>query len=119
MDNALKNSHDDSTAAQNPPDTRLSSQQRRSLRSLGHHLVPAVYIGREGITAPVIRSVSTSLDAHELIKVKIGQNCPIGKKEAAESLAMDTSSELVQLIGKMVLLYRANPKLKADKRIAV
>ncbi len=99
-------------------ETLLTSRQRRFLRSLGHHLAPAAYIGREGITPPVIRSVSTSLDAHELIKVKIGQNCPGEKKDTAGSLASETGSEIVQLIGRMILLYRANPKLKAEKRIA-
>ncbi len=99
--------------------TVLTSQQRRQLRSLGHHLTASVHVGREGITAPVIRSVSTALDAHELIKIKLGQNCPVNKKEAAEKLAQETYSGLVQLIGRVVLLYRPNKKLSRDKRIRV
>jgi RNA-binding protein len=89
----------------------LSGRQKKFLRSLGHHLTQSVIVGREGISDNLIQSCSEGLDAHELIKVKLGQNCPVEKKEAARELALKTGSHLVQLIGRTILLYRPNPDL--------
>ena len=95
----------------------LSGRDRRTLRALGHHLKPVVLVGREGITPALIRSAGQALSARELIKVKLGQNCPLAKKEAARQLAAQCGAALVQLIGKTVLLYRPNPDLDDEKRI--
>ncbi len=97
----------------------LSGKQKKQLRGLGHHLEPVVYVGKEGVSPALIQSAVSALKAHELIKVKLGQNCPSGKKEAAELLALKTGACLVQLIGKMVLLYLDNPDLPGDKRIDI
>ena len=97
----------------------LSGKERKTLRALGHHLTPVVQVGREGLTAALLKSVSTALADHELIKVKLGQNCPLGKKEAADQLAAGTHATLVQLIGKTVLLYRSNPELDKEKQIKI
>jgi len=95
----------------------LSGKQKKFLRSLGHHLTQSVIVGKEGLSDNLIESCSEGLDAHELIKVKLGQNCPLEKKEAARELAAKTKSNLVQLIGRTVLLYRANPDLPRDRLI--
>ncbi len=97
--------------------TPLSSKQNKFLRSLGHHLSQSVIVGKEGITDNLIDSCNESLNAHELIKVKLGQNCPTGKKEAAKEIAEKTVSHLIQLIGKTVLLYKHNPDLPRDEAI--
>lgn len=97
----------------------LTGKQRKKLRGLGHHLEPVVYVGRSGLTSTVIESAVASLKAHELIKVKLGQNCPLGKQEAAEMIAGQTGSALVQLIGKMVLLYQPNPDRPKDQRVVL
>lgn len=97
----------------------LSSGGKKTLRSMGHHLQPAVYVGKEGLSPALIKSVEAALKAHELIKIKLGQNCPLERNEAAEKLAWATGSSLVQVIGRMVLLHRANPDLPAGKRILV
>ncbi|NOQ45112.1 MAG: ribosome assembly RNA-binding protein YhbY [Desulfobulbaceae bacterium] len=98
---------------------RLTGKQKKLLRGLGHHLEPIVYVGREGLSVSLINSTSDALGVHELIKVKLGRNCPVGKKDAAEQLAFKTDSALVQLIGKTVLLYQPNPDLPKEKRISV
>lgn len=95
----------------------LTGKQKKFLRGLGHHLVQSVLVGREGITANLVNSCLDSLRAHELIKVKLGQNCPLPKKEAAEKLALQCGAHLVQLIGKTVVLYRPNPDLPPDQFI--
>ena len=95
----------------------LRGKQKKYLRGLGHHLAISVIVGREGLTVNLIDSCNDSLRAHELIKVKLGQNCPLEKKEAALQLARQTGSEMVQLLGKTVLLYRENPDISKDERI--
>ena len=97
----------------------LSGKQKKYLRSLGHHLPQSVIVGREGISDNLIQSCKQGLEAHELIKVKLGQNCPANKKDAAQELAARTDSHLVQLIGKTILLYKPNRKLAKDKAISL
>ncbi len=96
---------------------QLTTKQKKNLRGLAHHLKPLAYIGREGITVNSAKAVRQALKAHELIKVKLGQNCPVEKQLAAEQLASQSNAVLVQLIGKMVILYRPNPDLPKDRRI--
>jgi RNA-binding protein len=80
---------------------------------------PIVYVGKEGLSANVNQSVLDTLRTRELIKVKLGQNCEVPKKEAAELLAKASGAALVQLIGKMVLLYMPNKKLDREQRIVL
>ena len=98
---------------------QLTGKQVKYLRGLGHHLQQSVIVGREGISANLIESCNDCLQAHELIKIKLGQNCPVNKKEAALELAAKTGSYLVQLIGKTILLYRPNRQLDKDKSIVL
>ncbi len=95
----------------------LTGRQKKQLRALGHHLSPVVYVGKEGISKTVIKAIGDAIIVHELIKVKLGQNCPLEKKEAAEALADKSDTILVQLIGKTVLLYLRNPDLPSEKQI--
>ncbi len=97
----------------------LTGKQKKYLRGLAHHLEPVVYIGREGLSETVIQSVLDTLKTRELIKVKMGQNCAVPKKEAAAQLAEVTQTALVQLIGKTIILFQPNKDLKSDERIAL
>ena len=54
---------------------KLTGKQKRYLRGLGHHLKPLLMLGRDGITDNVISAANAVLDAHELIKVKVGNGC--------------------------------------------
>ncbi len=107
-----------STKKDSKNEITISSKQRKQLRSLGHALEPKVLVGREAFSDNVIKTVDEALDAHELIKVKLGQNCPVDKKEAASFIADKTKALMVQLIGKTILLYRKNPDIK-DKEKAI
>ena len=60
---------------------------------------------------------SMTRHAWVLIKVRLGQNCPVEKKQAARELADRTGSHLIQLIGKTVLLYKPSPDLPRDQGI--
>lgn len=97
--------------------SQLSNKQIKYLRGLGHKLSPLVLIGKEGLNDNILQAVETELVNHELIKVKIGTNSSVDKKNAAETVPSSTGSILVQLIGKTLLLYKANPKKPKDKRI--
>lgn len=97
----------------------LKGKQKQFLRGLGHHLEPVVYVGREGLTESLTQSTKDALKTRELIKIKLGQNCDVPKKEAATRLAELTGAALVQLIGKTILLYLPNKDLKPDQRISL
>jgi RNA-binding protein len=87
----------------------LSGNQRRYLRSLGHHLTPIVQVGKEGPTEGVIAALNQALLDHELVKVKLGQSVT-ERPEVAEALAQGTASECAQILGRTVLFYKRHPK---------
>ncbi|HWN70097.1 MAG TPA: ribosome assembly RNA-binding protein YhbY [Haliangium sp.] len=92
----------------------LTGKQRRFLRSLGHGLTAVVQMGKEGITPALVQAVSQALEDHELIKIRIGQGALLDNKSermaAAEELARQTDSEVAQILGHTVLLYRHHPE---------
>jgi RNA-binding protein len=97
----------------------LTGKQRKFLKGLGHHLTPLISIGKEGLTDNVLKATSQELLARELIKVKIGNNSTVNKHAVMELLPQATGSILVQLLGKTLLLYKENPKIEKDHRIAL
>ncbi|MBI4510446.1 MAG: ribosome assembly RNA-binding protein YhbY [Deltaproteobacteria bacterium] len=88
----------------------LSGKQRRYLRALGHDLRPVVQLGKEGLTDAMAAAVDAALATHELVKIKIGQGASIDRHDAAEDLAVRTRSEVAQILGKTILLYRPHPE---------
>ena len=88
----------------------LTGKQRRHLRALGHHLTAVVQVGHEGVTEAVAKQADAQLEVHELIKVKVSENAPEGRKAAAAQLAEKTSSHLAQVLGRTALLYRRRKK---------
>jgi RNA-binding protein len=88
----------------------LSGKQVRRLRALGHSLEPVVLIGKEGLSDGVTAAVAQALATHELIKVRLGQGAKDDRHAAAEELAAATDSELVQVLGKVILLYKPDPE---------
>ena len=87
-----------------------TGKQRRYLRGLAHSLRPIVHVGQRGLTDQVVRQVGTALDDQELIKVKLGAECPTGRKEAGAELVARTGCELAGTIGKVLILYRPHPE---------
>jgi RNA-binding protein len=87
----------------------LSGKQRRYLRGLGHELKVIVQIGKDGIDDGLVAAVDQALDDHELVKLKIGEAADLDRHEAADSIARKTHSEVAQVLGYTVLLYRAHP----------
>ena len=94
--------------------SKLTPRQLRDLRGQGHKLKALVRIGKDGINDSVIAAVDRALSDHELVKVKLIQGCLLDKDEAAQTLAKDTRSILVQRIGRTSLLFREKPPEKKD-----
>lgn len=95
----------------------LTGKQARFLRGLGHHLKPLVILGKEGISDSLLASVEAVLDAHELIKIKVGNNCPLDRREVASQLAAKTGGAVAQILGKTILLFRDNQDRDDDAKI--
>jgi RNA-binding protein len=90
--------------------TTLSGKQIRYLRSLGHHIDPVVQLGKHGLTDEVTAAMDEALLRHELIKVRVGTECPTPREELAESLPLALSATVAQTLGRTILLYRRHPK---------
>lgn len=88
----------------------LTSKQRAFLRAKGNALPSIFHIGKSGITPELSTTVGEALEARELIKVNILENCSELPRDVAETLAGRTRSEVVQVIGKCILLYRCAKK---------
>jgi RNA-binding protein len=99
------------------PAPTLTTKQKQVLKGLAHPLSPVVLIGKEELSPGVIETIKNELINHELIKVKIGSNCGLEKHSSAQKITEQTESSLVQVIGKTIVLYKANPKRAKNKRI--
>ena len=88
----------------------LTGKQKRFLRGRGHNLAATVQIGKDGVTDALVGAVDQALLDHELVKVRIGQNSDVDRHEAAGELAERTTSEVAQVLGNTMLLYRPHPE---------
>lgn len=95
----------------------LNGKQKRFLRGLGHNLKPVVMIGKGEISETVCAETTAALESHELIKIKILESCLTDRHEIAESLARGCSAEVVQVLGRTILLYRTGrePRIEFPK----
>lgn len=84
----------------------LSGKQKRYLRSLAHNIDPIFQIGKGGINENMVQQIDTTLENRELIKIHVLQNNFDDKKDLATHLTQATNSELVQVIGSMIVIYR-------------
>ena len=97
-------------------DMPLASREKKSLRQIAHHLDSVVAVGDQGLSEGVLAETERALTDHELIKVKLAIGDRALRAAAAEQLAEACAAEIVQSIGKVVVLYRANPD--ADPRLS-
>lgn len=94
----------------------LTGKQKRFLRAEAHHLTPIFQVGKGGVNEQMVHQIREALEARELIKVRILDNCEEDKHEVAEALAKGARAELVQLIGLTVVLYKES---RENKRIVL
>ena len=84
----------------------MTSKQRAYLKSLAMNVTATVQIGKSGLTPDVTKSVEEAFNTKELIKLSVLQNCLESPKDMAAVIAERTGSEVVQVIGKKIVLYR-------------
>lgn len=84
----------------------LSGKQKRYLRSLAHHVDPIFQVGKGGVNDHLIRHIQEALEVRELIKVTVLNNSGEDRNEVGIELAEKAKAELVQVIGKIVVLYK-------------
>ena len=94
----------------------MTTKQRAYLKSLAMTMDPIFQIGKNSMTPELTKAVSEALEARELIKVSVLQNCAVDPKELAAVLAERTRSQVVQVIGKKIVLYKEgkNEKKKIE-----
>lgn len=91
----------------------MTSKQRAYLKSLAMKTDPILQLGKGGVTPENTASIEEALAARELIKISVLQNCMDDPRAMAEVLAERTHSQVVQVIGKKIVLYREG---KQDKK---
>lgn len=97
-----------------PPLVPLTGKHKSFLRSLAHKLKPVVQIGHQGVTDGVLAALEVALDRHELIKVKVLGDAEVDANEIGPQLEKATKSQVAQIIGHTLVLYRRraeNPKI--------
>ncbi|HEY5611679.1 MAG TPA: ribosome assembly RNA-binding protein YhbY [Thermoanaerobaculia bacterium] len=93
----------------------LTPKQRRYLKSLAHHLDPAVKVGKGRLSTGLVAEVERSIEAHELIKVRLEIDDGGARRDAADRLASETNADLVGTVGKIAIFYRPraeDPKIE-------
>ena len=88
----------------------MTGRQKRHLRALAHPLKPIVNLGKQGLSRETKREIESQLLDHELIKCKVLDSCPLSKKECAEEISTKTEIEVVQIIGKPLILFSPHPE---------
>lgn len=88
----------------------LTSKQRAVLRGMANSMDTIFQVGKGGISDTLVAQTDDALRARELIKLRALENSGYTAREAAEQLAEQTGSDVVQVIGSRFVLYRRNPK---------
>ena len=91
----------------------MTSKQRAYLKGLAMTMDPILQLGKGGLTPENTAAVEEALAARELIKISVLKNCMDDPREIAETLAERTQSQVVQVIGKKIVLYKEG---KDDKK---
>ncbi len=86
----------------------LTSKQRARLRSIAQGYNAIFFIGKQGFSDELVKQLDDVLNARELIKVGVQENCEYTAREAADETARLTNAEVVQVIGRKFVLYRRN-----------
>ena len=88
----------------------LTPEQRQHLKGLAHNLNPVVMIGNNGLTDAVVREIAINLDAHELIKIRVLGDEREARLAIYEQICDDLDAAPVQVIGKLLVVYRPSDK---------
>ena len=87
--------------------TKLTTKQTKYLRALAHKRKPVVTIGNAGLTDNVMEEIASSIEHHELLKVKINAEDRAARAAMIDKISTNTTSTLVLAIGHIAVFYRA------------
>ena len=96
----------------------MTSKQRAYLKGLAMTIDPVFQVGKSSLTPEVVNAVSEAFNTRELIKIAVLKNCFDDPNEIAQILSERTHSQVVQVIGKKIVLYkpdRKKPKIELPK----
>ncbi len=96
----------------------MTSKQRSYLKGLAMNLEPVFQIGKLSVTPENVEAISEVFNTHELVKIAVLKNCVDDPKEIATVIAERTHAQVVQVIGKKIVLYKPfkeNPKIVLPK----
>ncbi len=95
----------------------LTSSQRQFLKSSARILETALNIGKSGISQGAIKHLDKILEARELVKVRLLESGPEDRAAAGEELAQATGAALIDVVGRVIVLYRHSRSLPPEKRL--
>lgn len=84
----------------------MTSKQRAYLKGLAMNLDPIYQVGKASVTPEFIEGIREALEKRELIKVSVLKNCADDPKELAVLIAERSGAQVVQVIGKKIVLYK-------------
>jgi len=84
----------------------LTGKQKRQLRGMANKLKALFQVGKDGVSYNMFNTISDALEAHELVKISVLKNCSTDVREVAFDIASNTNSEIVQIIGRTIIVYR-------------
>ncbi|HAX73782.1 MAG TPA: ribosome assembly RNA-binding protein YhbY [Firmicutes bacterium] len=90
----------------------LSGKQKSYLRGLAHTMQPIVQVGKNGVNETLVKQVDDILEARELFKISVLQNCLEEPKDVAAELGFELDAEIIQVIGRTIIIYRQSRKKK-------
>lgn len=96
----------------------MTSKERAELRTKAMKMESIFQVGKSSITPQLIDAIRAALKARELIKVNVLKNCNDDTASLAVLLSERTGAEIVQVIGKKIVLYKKNPQKEEKKRLA-
>lgn len=88
---------------------QLNPRERSALRASAHALDPVVLIGDGGLTPAVLSEIDRSLNAHELIKIRVAGDDRNAREDILRQVCTDLDAAPVQHIGKILVIYRQRP----------
>lgn len=93
----------------------MTTKQRAYLRKLAQTITPIFQVGKNGVTDALVEDLNNALEARELIKISLLNTLPDSKENIAREIEEKTSSQIVQIVGNKLTLYKKsvnNPKIE-------
>ena len=90
----------------------MTTKQRAYLKGIAMTTEPIFQIGKSSLTPELTEALNEALNKRELIKISVLKNCLDDPNEIAQIISERTHSEVVQVIGRKIVLYREGKKEK-------